>query len=67
MNFGRGNKSFLEQLVELSLDGTLTDDEVSDEVSTMTVAGYETAVNGMVATLVLLGSHAEVQEKTYAE
>ncbi|CAH1641658.1 unnamed protein product, partial [Spodoptera littoralis] len=61
-------KAFMDLLLELSLEkGVFNDREIREHVDTMIVGGHDTSANVLMFTMILLGSHPEVQEKAYAE
>lgn len=61
-------KSFLDILLHMHLvDGTLTEDEVKNEVTSIFIGGFETTAVSIAYTLFLLGNHPEVQAKVHEE
>ncbi|XP_028162205.1 cytochrome P450 4C1-like [Ostrinia furnacalis] len=65
---GKKFKAFMDLLFELSLEkGVMNDRELREHVDTMIVGGYDTTATVLMYTLLLLGSHPEVQEKVYQE
>ncbi|KAJ8872981.1 hypothetical protein PR048_026597 [Dryococelus australis] len=68
-SFGiRRKKAFLDLLQEVSMkEGTLTDEDIREEVDTFMIAGHDTTASSSSWTLFMLGHHPEVQEKVYAE
>lgn len=61
-------KAFMDLLLELSVEkGVFNDREIREHVDTMIVGGHDTSANVLMFTMILLGSHPEVQEKAYAE
>lgn len=61
-------KPFMDLLLELSIEkGVFTDKEIRDHVDTMIVGGHDTSANVLMFTLILLGSHPEVQKKVFEE
>ncbi|KAJ9581171.1 hypothetical protein L9F63_023649 [Diploptera punctata] len=57
--------SFLDLL--LQSDGTLTDEEVRDEVQTFMFAGHDTTTAGICWCLQMLASHPQVQDRVCEE
>lgn len=53
--------------LELADRGELTDTEVYQEMNTIIAAGYETSGSALMYTLMLLGTHIDVQNKVYEE
>ncbi|XP_037967630.2 cytochrome P450 4C1 [Plutella xylostella] len=68
-NYGSGRrfKVFLDLMLELRDKGELTDQQIREELDTMIAAGYDTSSTTLMYTLLLLGSHPEVQDKVYRE
>lgn len=64
---GPKNKQFLDLLLELSANGTMTDKEIREELDTTVAAGFETTSNQLIFTIFLIGAHPEVQDKLYEE
>lgn len=60
-------KAYMDLLLEYSADGSLSYEEVRDEVNTILVTAYETSTLSLAYTLMLLGSHSAVQDKVYSE
>lgn len=61
-------KPFMDLLLELAMEkGVFTDKEIRDHVDTMIVGGHDTSANVLMFTLILLGSHPEVQKKVFEE
>ncbi|KAL1423609.1 hypothetical protein MTO96_020988 [Rhipicephalus appendiculatus] len=61
-------KSFLDILLHMHMvDGTLTEDEVRNEVTSIFIGGFETTAISIGFTLFLLGNHPEVQAKVHEE
>ncbi|KAJ2940591.1 hypothetical protein O0L34_g6532 [Tuta absoluta] len=60
-------RSFLDLLLESSVDGSLSDSEIREEVDTMVAAGYDTSSILLTFALVIIGSYPYVQEKIYNE
>ncbi|XP_037518356.1 cytochrome P450 4V2 isoform X1 [Rhipicephalus sanguineus] len=61
-------KSFLDILLHMHMvDGTLTEDEVKNEVTSIFIGGFETTAVSIAYTLFLLGNHPEVQAKVHEE
>ncbi|XP_037269506.2 cytochrome P450 4V2 [Rhipicephalus microplus] len=61
-------KSFLDVLLHAHVvDGTLTEDEVRNEVTSIFIGGFETTAISIAYTLFLLGNHPEVQAKLHEE
>uniref|UniRef100_L7M3S4 Putative cytochrome p450 4v2 n=1 Tax=Rhipicephalus pulchellus TaxID=72859 RepID=L7M3S4_RHIPC len=61
-------KSFLDILLHMHMvDGTLTEDEVKNEVTSIFIGGFETTAISIAYTLFLLGNHPEVQAKVHEE
>ncbi|XP_063834694.1 cytochrome P450 4C1-like [Ostrinia nubilalis] len=65
---GKKFKAFMDLLLELSMEkGVMNDREIREHVDTMIASGHETSASVLMYTLLLLGSHPEVQEKVYQE
>jgi cytochrome P450 len=47
--------------------GTMTDQQIHDECTTILLAGHETTANALSFSLWLLGRHPEIQEKLHTE
>ncbi|KAJ8709482.1 hypothetical protein PYW08_009486 [Mythimna loreyi] len=61
-------KPFIDILLELSVEkGVFTDKQIREHVDTLLIAGHETTAHVLTFTMVLLGSHPEVQEKAFRE
>ncbi|XP_065300990.1 cytochrome P450 4V2-like [Dermacentor albipictus] len=61
-------KSFLDILLHMHMvDGTLTEEEVRNEVTSIFIGGFETTASSIAYTLFLLGNHPEVQAKVHEE
>nr|QLI62193.1 cytochrome P450 44 [Streltzoviella insularis] len=61
-------KAFLDLLLELTVEkNAFTDREIREEVDTMIAAGHDTSATILMYTLILLGSHPEVQDKAFKE
>ncbi|XP_077539168.1 cytochrome P450 4V2-like isoform X1 [Haemaphysalis longicornis] len=61
-------KSFLDILLHMHVvDGTLTEEEVKNEVTAILIGGFETTASSITFTLFLLGNHPEVQAKVQEE
>lgn len=45
----------------------LTDQEIKDEVTTIVLAGHDTSASTVFYTLLLLGSHPDIQERVFKE
>ncbi|KAM7305825.1 cytochrome P450 4V2 [Ixodes scapularis] len=61
-------KSFLDILLRMHLeDGTLTEDQVRDEVATVFIGGFDTTATAASYTLYLLGHYPEIQAKVHRE
>ncbi|XP_037559555.1 cytochrome P450 4V2 [Dermacentor silvarum] len=61
-------KSFLDILLHMHMvDGTLTEEEVRNEVTSIFIGGFETTASSIGYTLFLLGNHPEVQAKVHEE
>lgn len=61
-------KSFLDILLRMHIvDGTLTEEEVKNEVTSIFIGGFETTASSITFTLFLLGNHPEVQAKVQEE
>ncbi|KAL0840547.1 hypothetical protein ABMA28_015765 [Loxostege sticticalis] len=62
------SKTFLDLLIHLSGgEKGYTDEELREEVLTLTIAGTDTSAVAIGYTLALLGKYPEVQEKVYQE
>ncbi|KAI5645675.1 cytochrome p450 domain-containing protein [Phthorimaea operculella] len=66
-NIPKRFKSFLDLLLESSVDGSLSDAEIREEVDTMVSAGYDTSATLLTFAFVLIGSYPQVQDKVYEE
>ncbi|KAJ8715366.1 hypothetical protein PYW07_009848 [Mythimna separata] len=69
-NFATGTKfkPFVDILLELSVEkGAFSDEQIREHVDLMLAAGHETTPNALLFTMVLLGSHPDVQEKIFSE
>ncbi|KAJ8715364.1 hypothetical protein PYW07_009846 [Mythimna separata] len=61
-------KPFVDILLELSIEkGAFNDEQIRAQVDFMLAAGHETTPNALLFTMVLLGSHHDVQEKVFSE
>ncbi|KOB69197.1 Cytochrome P450, family 4, subfamily V, polypeptide 2, partial [Operophtera brumata] len=60
-------KAFMDLALALSDKGDLTEKEVWEEMNTIILAGYETTGNTLMYTMLLLGSHANVQNKVFGD
>ncbi|KAJ8715362.1 hypothetical protein PYW07_009844 [Mythimna separata] len=61
-------KPFVDILLELSIEkGAFNDEQIRAQVDFMLAAGHETTPNALLYTMVLLGSHPDVQEKVFSE
>uniref|UniRef100_G3MRD9 Cytochrome P450 n=1 Tax=Amblyomma maculatum TaxID=34609 RepID=G3MRD9_AMBMU len=61
-------KSFLDVLLHMHMvDGTLTEEDVRNEVTSIFIGGFETTASAIVYTLFLLGNHPEVEAKVLEE
>ncbi|XP_050530171.1 cytochrome P450 4C1-like [Daktulosphaira vitifoliae] len=61
-------KVFLDKLLKLNDEGAdFTDQDIRDEVITMTVAGSDTSAIGECFCLLLLAIHQDIQDKVYEE
>ncbi|KAJ8715365.1 hypothetical protein PYW07_009847 [Mythimna separata] len=61
-------KPFVDILLELSVEkGAFNDRQIREQVDFMLAAGHETTPNALLFTMVLLGSHPDVQEKVFSE
>ncbi|KAJ8715373.1 hypothetical protein PYW07_009855 [Mythimna separata] len=61
-------KPFVDILLELSVEKeAFNDEEIRAQVDFMLAAGHETTPNALLYTMVLLGSHPDVQEKVFSE
>lgn len=60
-------KTACELLLEQSEYGTLSDEEIREELDSMIAPGFETLANEMVYTLMFIGSHQNVQNKMVEE
>lgn len=60
--------SFLDILLRMHIDeGTLTENEVAEEVATFFIGGFDTTASAASYTLYLLGHHGDIQAKVHAE
>ncbi|XP_047539906.1 cytochrome P450 4C1-like [Vanessa atalanta] len=59
-------KVFMDLMLDLD-EGTLTDQEIRDEMNTIMMAGHDTSANVIVFALLLIGSYPDVQERIYKE
>ncbi|XP_077290548.1 cytochrome P450 4C1-like isoform X2 [Arctopsyche grandis] len=63
-----GCKAFLDMMIELSNgENKLTDDELREEVDTMTIAGNDTSALASSYVLIMLGCHPHIQDKVIDE
>ncbi|KAM7305826.1 cytochrome P450 4V2 [Ixodes scapularis] len=61
-------KSFLDILLRMHMEeGSLTEDQVRDEVTSIFIGGFDTTATSISYTLYLLGHHPEVQAKLHEE
>lgn len=61
-------RAFLDLLVYHHLtDGSLTEDDIREEVDTFMFEGHDTTSMGITWTLYLLGLHQDIQENVYQE
>lgn len=61
-------KSFLDILLGMHVeDGTITEQQVRDEVKTIFIGGFDTTATAAAFTLHLLGNHPRIQEKVHEE
>ncbi|XP_058452015.1 cytochrome P450 4c21-like [Malaya genurostris] len=62
---------FIDQLMKMPLTSTgaysFTDQEISDHIYTMIVAGNETSATQLAHTCLLLSMHPDIQERAYQE
>ncbi|XP_063369330.1 cytochrome P450 4C1-like [Cydia amplana] len=59
--------AFLDLLLDLAEDGSFTDDQIQQELDTLIAAGHDTSARALISTLVLVGTHLDVQKKIYEE
>lgn len=60
--------SFLDILLRMHMEeGSLTEDQVRDEVTSIFIGGFDTTATSISYTLYLLGHHPEVQAKLHEE
>ncbi|XP_063629977.1 cytochrome P450 4C1-like [Cydia splendana] len=59
--------AFLDLLLDLAEDGSFTDDQIQQELDTLIAAGHDTSSRALISTLVLVGTHLDVQKKIYEE
>ncbi|XP_063389182.1 cytochrome P450 4C1-like [Cydia fagiglandana] len=59
--------AFLDLLLDLTEDGSFSDEQIQEELDTLIAAGYDTSSRALLSTLVFLGTYQEVQEKMYQE
>uniref|UniRef100_A0A0K8TUI0 Cytochrome p450 n=1 Tax=Epiphyas postvittana TaxID=65032 RepID=A0A0K8TUI0_EPIPO len=64
---GHRFESFLDILLDLVDDNLFEEHEVQDEMNSVISAGYDTLSTSIPYTLMLIGSHPEVQKKLYEE
>lgn len=64
---GRTYKPLLELLLELSSDEVLRDKEISEEIDTAIVGGFDTTSNTLITVMVMIGAYPEVQQRIYEE
>ncbi|CAG5014227.1 unnamed protein product [Parnassius apollo] len=67
---GKNVKSFSDLFLDLegsNGESAFSNQDVKDQVNTLIVAGYDTIATNLVITLLLIGSHKEVQDKIYKE
>ncbi|XP_075986541.1 cytochrome P450 4c3-like [Anticarsia gemmatalis] len=62
-----GAASFLEIMLPLRENNSLSDQEFKEELDTIVGASFETTSQLLEAILILIGSHPEVQERLYEE
>ncbi|XP_075986357.1 cytochrome P450 4V2-like [Anticarsia gemmatalis] len=62
-----GAASFLEIMLPLRDNNSLSDQEFKEELDTTVVASFETTAQLFEAILILIGSHPKVQERLYEE
>ncbi|KAJ8715361.1 hypothetical protein PYW07_009843 [Mythimna separata] len=61
-------KPFVDILLELSVEkGAFNDEQIRAQVDLMLGAGQESTPNAVLFTMVLLGSHPDVQERVFSE
>lgn len=58
---------FLDTLIEATKTGTLTGEELKDQVSTIMFEGHDTTAAASSFFLCLMGAHPDVQEKVHQE
>jgi cytochrome P450 len=56
-----------EQSAGVAAGGTMSDQQVHDECTTVLLAGHETTANALSFALWLLGQHPEIQERLHTE
>ncbi|XP_063629972.1 cytochrome P450 4g15-like [Cydia splendana] len=59
--------AFLDLLLDMSDDGSFSDDQILNELNIFIAAGHDTSSRALVSIMVLLGTHQDVQEKLYQE
>ncbi|XP_022123240.2 cytochrome P450 4C1-like [Pieris rapae] len=61
-------KPFMDLLLELAVEkGAFNDREIQEHVDTMIVGGHDTSASVLMFTLLLIGSHPDVQDKIVEE
>ncbi|KAJ8709483.1 hypothetical protein PYW08_009487 [Mythimna loreyi] len=61
-------KPFIDNLLEQSVEkGVFTDKQIREHIDTILVVGHQTTAHVLTYTMVLLGSHPDVQEKLFSE
>ncbi|CAH0597832.1 unnamed protein product [Chrysodeixis includens] len=61
-------KTYLDRLLELTAEkGVFDDREIREQLDNFIVGGHDTTANVLMYTMILLGSHPEVQEKAFIE
>ncbi|XP_073963407.1 cytochrome P450 4C1-like [Choristoneura fumiferana] len=60
-------KAFINLIQECSGKNCWYDHEIQDEIDTLIVAGHDTSASTILYTLILLGSHPDIQERAFEE
>ena len=58
----------MDQMLDLAdKQDAFTDDEIREHLDTIVVAAYDTTATAMTYTLILIGSHPDMQERIHEE
>ncbi|KAG7297371.1 hypothetical protein JYU34_019347 [Plutella xylostella] len=58
---------FINSLIDLIADGSMTEKEIQEELDTLIFAGHDTSATQLLYVLMAIGSYPDVQEKIYKE